>query len=83
MLDKKSYLVLEAIVNASKDGESVVLEKEEILAAVDHMVNEEELGYCIEELTLNEMISLKYSDDSRGETSSYFADGGTDKKTPY
>jgi hypothetical protein len=64
MLDKKSYLVLEAIVNASKDGESVVLEKEEILAAVDHMVNEEELGYCIEELTLNEMISLKYSDDN-------------------
>lgn len=64
MLDRKSYLILEAIVNASKDGESVVLEKEELLTAVDHIVDEEELGYCIEELTLNEMISLKYSDDN-------------------
>ncbi len=64
MLDRKSYLVLEAIVKASRDGESVVLEKEELLSAVDHIVNEEELGYCIEELTLNEMISLKYSDDN-------------------
>ncbi|MDD4316262.1 MAG: hypothetical protein PHC84_03775 [Clostridia bacterium] len=64
MLDRKSYLILEAIVNSSKDGESVVLEKEELLSAVDHVVNEEELGYCIEELSLNEMISVKYSDDN-------------------
>lgn len=64
MLDKKAYLVLEVIINSSADGDSVVLEKEEILSAIDHSIDEEELSYCIEDLALNEMISIKYSDDN-------------------
>lgn len=64
MLDKKAYSVLEVIINSSADGDSVVLEKEEILSALDYSIDEEELGYCIDDLALNEMIGIKYTDDN-------------------
>ncbi|MFW5780700.1 MAG: hypothetical protein ACOCWI_04545 [Bacillota bacterium] len=64
MLDKKSYAVLEFIVNSSTDGDSIVLEKDEILSGIDNACDEEELSYCIEDLALNEMISIKYTDDN-------------------
>ncbi|HHT83923.1 MAG: hypothetical protein ACOYEC_01100 [Christensenellales bacterium] len=64
MLDKRSYSILEKIVNSSQDGDSVVLEKEELLSAVDNEIDEDELAYYIEDLALNEMISVKYKDDN-------------------
>lgn len=64
MLDKKAYLVLEVIVNSSLDGDSVILEKEELLNGVNNIIDEEELGYCIEDLELNELIAVKYKDDN-------------------
>ncbi|HHU43878.1 MAG: hypothetical protein WCS45_01885 [Clostridia bacterium] len=64
VLDKKAYAVLEFIVNSSQDGDSIVLEKDEILSGVDNAVDEEELAYCIEDLSLNEMIAVKYSDEN-------------------
>lgn len=64
MLDKKAYAVLEFIVNSSADGESVVLEKQEILNALDNSLTEEDLDYCIDDLVLNDMIGIKYKDDN-------------------
>lgn len=64
MLDKRAYAVLEVIINSSADGDSVVLEKEEILSALDNSIDEVELSYFIEDLALNEMIGIKYTDDN-------------------
>ncbi len=64
MLDKKAYSVLEFVVNSSDGGESVVLEKQEILDALDDTINEEDLEYCIEDLALNEMLGVKYQDSN-------------------
>lgn len=62
MLDKKAYSILKVIVNSSLDGDSVVLEKEELLNGVDNTIDEEELAFSIEDLELNEMIAVKYKD---------------------
>lgn len=64
MLDKRAYKILEFIVNQTIDGDSVVLEKQEILNAVDNTIDEEELSFYIEDLALNELIETKYKDDN-------------------
>jgi len=66
MLDKKSTSMLRMIVEASSDGESVVIEKKDFLseiAKVSEVINEDGLVKIAEDLVLNELINVVYQDD--------------------
>ena len=64
-MDKKSAAMLRMIVEASQDGESVVIEKQDFLDEIGKIdeINEETLKKVAESLVLNELIEVVYQDD--------------------
>lgn len=57
------FALLEAIVAAAQDEESIVLDKEELISEVKGLTMED-LKVYVEELKENEFIDVKYSNDS-------------------
>lgn len=64
MIDKNAVAILNAIVSAANNEDTIVLDKEEILSAADCVLTEKELAVYIEELCDNDFIKLKYSNDN-------------------
>lgn len=64
-MDKKSTAMLRMIVEASSDGEAVVIEKKDFLSEIGKIaeINEEELAQAAENLVLNELINIVYQDE--------------------
>ncbi|MFA5449753.1 MAG: hypothetical protein WC292_04880 [Clostridia bacterium] len=62
-MNKKTLAVLTYITDASKDGEAVILEKEELRNAVSPEASDGDITNIIKELTLTEMVNLKYQDE--------------------
>lgn len=65
MLDKISTLMLKIIVEASPDGESVIIEQSDLLAKVRELVDadREELKEASERLAAGGLINIVYQDD--------------------
>lgn len=64
MIDKKAFAVLEAIVSAAGEEDTIVLDKEEILADADSILTDSELLACIDDLCRDDLIKLKYSNQN-------------------
>lgn len=60
MIDKTAYAILEVIVAAAGEEDSIVLEKEEIIAATDNTVAPDELDSYVDDLCVNEMLMKRY-----------------------
>ena len=63
MLDKKAFRILDIIISMTTEGESAVIEKSEIIAKYGEDIDLLDLDGIIEMLALNDMISIRYSDD--------------------
>lgn len=64
IMNKKALAVLAAINNTSKDGEAVIIEKDELICAIPHNLRSEEgeINDILKDLTLTGLIKLKYQD---------------------
>lgn len=63
MLDKRAFKILYIILGMTTEGDSVVVEKSEILSQYGEELDLLDLDSVIETLALNDMISILYSDD--------------------
>ncbi|HKL74304.1 MAG TPA: hypothetical protein VJ903_05365 [Clostridia bacterium] len=65
MLDKRAFQILDIVIGMTSEGESVVIEKSEILAKLGEDVDLTELDNIVEMLALNDMIHILYYDEKQ------------------
>lgn len=64
MLDKRAFQLLEVIMTMATEGESSVLEKSEMLYQLGEDWDQSDLDASMETLVVNDMITMRYSDDN-------------------
>lgn len=64
MLDKRAYRILEIMLSMVHEGESVVIEKSDLMVEYGEVIDTKELDTIVELLALNDMIEILYTDNS-------------------
>lgn len=64
MLDKRAFKILNIIIGMTPEGESAVIEKNEILAQLGEEIDLLDLDNIVEMLALNDMISISFTDEN-------------------